>query len=455
MKIYKLFTVVLCIWVSVLLTPVQAGTNFPDVTVPAGDWVNINEVLDVPSGTPLTLQNMGNTSFRIAESILKPSSKTMGMSVPVSAGLIESRSIALDNTWVISISSTKDVVLGVQSGGVTSLVSSGPPLDFETELAAGRIPGKSRILKYGERPTLPGTTGVFATLWDGATDTYVPPIEAQIHDLVSTSIEDAGLLISSGTITTESSALIVDSSATFITDGVVVGDTVVNDTDCSIGIIGVVSIDSETQLTIVRMVLPESGLINGDSNIGDTYRVVRATATGSGLTYVQGLDANRLFQNEFVINNGTTNVPTVKSYLRQTRMRAFAGGSAHEMVGVLTSTAQVDGTVSAQINNGVNQTLMVVQTIPLNKRGFIKEWSAALIKKQAGFSSIRLRVGQLDGISYVSREEGLNTLGTSSFSKSLNSFILPPGIDVWIEADSDGPSMGISGSLMIVLEDLF
>ena len=430
--------------------------TFSDVPIPPGQWVNIHNLLGLVTGTPVIYQNNGNVNFRAVDSVIEPTetNNEFGVSIINNGQLFQALPRATQSLWLRGVSGSKDARVGVLPPDISPFEPAGPPLDFEHELAMGRIPGKSRILKFGERDELPGTTGVFATVWDGAADTYVPPTQARIHNLASSSIEDIGVLVSSGTITETSPSKIIDLGATFVSDGVVAGDAAINDTDCSIAPIGIISVDSETELTIGVMLFPETGLTNGANDIGDAYRVVRPTATGVALTYKQGLDGNRLFQNEFIINNGTTDVPTVKSYLRANRMRGFAAGSANKVVGTITSTAVTDLTVSAQINNGKNQTLMAVQSIPINKRGSIKRWRVALTRKQAAFSNVILRTGQIDGIGYDSREDGLGSTGTSSWEKNLGGFIAPPGLDVWVEMDSDGPNVGSAAGFDIILEDI-
>jgi len=429
---------------------------FADQDIPPKIWVNIHLALGLATGTPLIYQNNGGVTFRAVTALSEPAetNNEFGVNVPTGSLLFQAKPMATESLWLRGVSGSKTGKVGILPPDITPMQTSGPPLDFEHELAMGRIPGMERILKFGSRDELPGVTDTFATLWDGPTATYVPPTQARIHDIVSTLAGDVGLLISGGTITTTSPSKIIDANATFQSDGVQVGDSVVNDSDCAIAAIGVISVDSETELTIALMLFPETGLANGANDTGDVYRVVRATSTGAALTYIQGDDATRLFANEFVINNGISNVPTVKSYRRQSRLRAFAGGTLKEVVGTITSTAQVDGTVTAQIVNGANQTLMAVQSIPINRRGSIKRWRAELTRKQSAFSKVLLRVGLLDGINYISRNDGLNSLGTSSWEKDLGGFILPPGVDVWMEMDSDGPNIGGSGGFDILLENI-
>jgi len=62
--------------------------------------------------------------------------------------------------------------------------------------------------------------------------------------------ENTETAISSGTTTSTSSLKLVDSGATFVTDGVVIGDNVYNTTDRTWAIVK--TVDSETQLTITK-----------------------------------------------------------------------------------------------------------------------------------------------------------------------------------------------------------
>jgi len=66
--------------------------------------------------------------------------------------------------------------------------------DFGIEVAMGRIPGFAKINKFGE--ALDCDSGVPTDLWDGAngalsTDIWVPPTQARIHALSSSSANDA------------------------------------------------------------------------------------------------------------------------------------------------------------------------------------------------------------------------------------------------------------------------
>jgi len=68
--------------------------------------------------------------------------------------------------------------------------------DFGIEVAMGRIPGFAKVNKFGEG--IDCDSGVLTDIWDGAngtlsTDIWVPPTQARIHAIASSSGNDAAL----------------------------------------------------------------------------------------------------------------------------------------------------------------------------------------------------------------------------------------------------------------------
>jgi hypothetical protein len=87
--------------------------------------------------------------------------------------------------------------------------------------------------------------------------------------------------------------------------------------------------------------------------------VVSSSASDTAVTMlISGLDANFAPITESVVLNGTTNVTTVKSFLRINSVVTTAGNA----VGNVTFTS--GATVIAKVNAGVGQTQMSVYTVP-------------------------------------------------------------------------------------------
>ncbi len=323
-------------------------------------------------------------------------------------------------------------------------------LDFFFEVAKGTFAGTSFINKFGENPDI--DTGAFEDIWD-AGGTYVPPTQARLHDIVSTSVSDAGTLLSSGTATGGSTTTLVDTGATFISDGVAVGDVVINDTNVEAGTITTVT--SETTLTMAGRIRNPNDGTDGDAiESGDAYRVITNASTGASYFHILGLDASFLSQEEFVILNGTSNVATANTWIRQHRARTF-GPATIGAVGTVSCTAQTDGTVSCQVLDGNNQTLMAIFTVPADKFGRIHRWWGTLSKKQTVVSTLKLRAGTLDAIGFILQTRSIDNTGDSSFNHDFKTPIpAPGGVDIWIEADTNANDTGISAGFDVIMEDI-
>jgi len=259
---------------------------------------------------------------------------------------------------------------------------------------------------------------------------------------------DAGTVIASGTATGGSVTSLVDITAPF--GSVNVNDAVLNDTNVEIGF--VTAVTSTSELALVRSMRdPDSGVPGKPNKIGDAYRIVRDSSTGTSIFHIQGLNAFFLDQSEFVVTNGLVLVATAKSYIRQHRARVFSSAAVNAL-GTITSTAVTDGTVSLQVINGNNQTLMAVYTIPSNRTGMLVRWWGSMSKKQSASSVVNLRAGQLDKIGYIVQNRSVKSNGSSAFDHRFDVPILfPGGSDMWIEADSDTNDIGIAGGFDIVL----
>lgn len=328
-------------------------------------------------------------------------------------------------------------------------IGTGMSSDFYLELSKGNVEGHSSISKFGVNGDLDAGSG-FETIWDGGA-VYVPPTVASLHDVASTLAADAGTILISGSAASGSETTLVDTNADFVSAGVAIGDHVLNDTQ---NVIGVISAFTATTLTLAgSMRNPEDGLRDSANEAGDSYRIVTNTTAGASYIFINGLDSNYLEASEFIVLNGTTNVPTTKLYIRQFRARAF-GPNADETAGVVTSTSQVGSTVSCQIDNGSNQSLMCIYTVPVNKTAYLTKWQGSITTKTSASATMILRAGTLDGIGYILQVGVLNTAGGSDLLyEPTVPLKISGGVDIWVEGESDTNNTGVASGFDIVLVD--
>ena len=334
---------------------------------------------------------------------------------------------------------------GTRLYGYDTVTSKG----FGLSIVQEKQPGVEQILKFGEIPEIDTADGVLE-VWDRK-DNYIPPTVARIHDLQSDDAADEASVISSGTATSGSATQVIDTGANFIGDGVAIGDTVLNDTGLALG--SVLSFTA-TEITLqAGWFDPTGGMVANDIKAGDSYRVVQGVGKSPTVVLIDGLNAFFLETREFVVVKNSVSVPTVNEYRRISRMRVF-GSQSDGLTGILTATAQTDGTVTSQIVNGNNQTLMAIYTIPSDKNGFVMRWWGSLTKKVSAVSDISLRGGTLDAISYIVQPRSMSTTGSSQFIHEFPiPFFFPGGTDIWVTASVDQNNVGVSAGFDIILVD--
>lgn len=320
--------------------------------------------------------------------------------------------------------------------------------DNPTGLARARdlVPGASFIKKFGVNPNI---TNVTETIWDKG-GLYVPPVAARLHDVKSTDIVDAGTVITSGTVDTDgSNQVLIDTSKDFTSFPVNVGDAVLNDTNMQIGF--VTSVAATTLGIASTMRSPNTGLDGMPNEAGDSYRIVRDASTGASICHIAGLNAFFLEQEEFVVLNGQTDVETAFTWVRQHRMRIFTTSTAGA-VGTITSTEPIAGTVTAQIIDGNNQTLMAVYTVPANKIGYIRYWKYSLTGSVSSDVIVELKVGQLLRVGLTTDTQSIRAAGSSNVAETSDDYIIiPGGADVWMQANASNPNTGVSGRFDVVM----
>jgi hypothetical protein len=299
---------------------------------------------------------------------------------------------------------------------------------YEFQVASGSVPGSISINKFGKFSI--AASGIANNDIVDVGGIYVPPTDNRIHQIKSTSAEDAGVKRGDYVSTTFGATKLIDSNATFIADGVAVGDVVMNDTNNDHTL--VVSVVSETEINV----RPWHHEVS--SNLGDSIRIAGLVAGKTGVPVIHitnGYSVEGVSLIEFVIMNGVVDVPTTKSYFRINRMHQHGSISTGYNIGTITATADVDSTITAQISIGNGQTEMAFQHVPIGSTGYLYGWDASIRRTgvaQDAMAGIQL-LTQLwgnDGQT-ISGEMGISVFGSPPIV-----FATPKeiggGTDLWI-----------------------
>jgi hypothetical protein len=260
--------------------------------------------------------------------------------------------------------------------------------DYGTEVAQSKFPNQAINKKFGRNSDIDvGGEDVWngGGIYTGHNCTVAETLE-----FFSDNASDVGSLIDSGTATDGSSTTLIDAGATFITDGVVVGDLLINDTQ---KIHGIISSLTETVITVYDMTDTVSVLFANDS--GDSYRIAEAIGAGAAVCKVSFmLDSNYDEFSEYIILNGTTAVDSVGTYLRHSSGKIILAGSGGDNQGEIvgrqkTTTANV--TMVMPSNSG--QTAICATTVPRGEIWTVKELEIQMARSNgaAGSAQVRFR----------------------------------------------------------------
>jgi len=332
------------------------------------------------------------------------------------------------------------------AGAVNTVSPVSATLDYYMEVAKGNVAGTSKVHKYGRNPDIDIASG-FEAIWDGGgTYTGHDCIVAETLETYSSSALDVGTLVSSGTATGGTATTLVDTGATFVSDGVVVGDLLLDDTHLDHAILTGVT---ETTLTFRLM-----HLLN-EATVGDAYRVVTQASTGSAVVKL-GFLLDNDFANEtseFIILNGTTPVDTVGTYLRHSRGKTYLGTNAGD---ITTRQKTTTANVTMILPIGYNSTMTAAYTIPAGKRAFIVDWFAAVAKKSTVSAEIKLLTTPVGGNKQVSEELALVSVGSGYINRkyTIPKDAIKPMTDIVIEAEVDTNNSGIAAGFDLVLIDI-
>ena len=191
-------------------------------------------------------------------------------------------------------------------------------------------------------------------------------------------------------------------------------------------------------------------------NIVSTSALDAVANSGARTVRVYGLDAAWNHQEETVNMAGVAGVLTVNTYTMIYRMKTLTGGTDAGNVGVISAIAQVDGTTTAQISAGQNQTLMAVYMVPAGKTGYITSMGAALNRAGSANADVELWAKPFGGVWTIKHITGVDKQGTNAFH---HIFTLPMRDDfvektlIKIRAGATANNTDISAHFDMILVD--
>ena len=194
-------------------------------------------------------------------------------------------------------------------------------------------------------------------------------------------------------------------------------------------------------------------------DIVSTLAADAAAGTGLRTVRVFGLDASFVLQQEDITLNGITNVPTVNTYTRIFRLQGLTFGSGQTNAGIVTATAQSDGTVTAQMSAGISQTMMAIYSVPTATTGFLTCYYGSLVSSGGNNDTgvfellVRPAIDTADTGWLVKHVLGVTKPGQNPFTH----FFLPPlnvqgPADIRIRATPSAANTDFSAGFDLVLD---
>ncbi len=238
------------------------------------------------------------------------------------------------------------------------------------QIAEGNVTNHTPWTKVGFNPAI---TTAEEDIWS-AGGAYIFPLVADGWDVVSSSTEDAGTVIHSGTADAGgSTTTIVKAGENFLTT-TAVGDCVILDKSGTTPEWGyITAVDSDTQITCA------GGFSSGGTGASRAYSIVDqsvATNTGAQAVKIEYLDGSYETKSEIVILNGTIAVNTVNvDMFRAQSFRVIAAGSTYKSVGNISLRLEGGAaTTYSYIAAGYTRARNQMYTVPTGKTLYVNMW---------------------------------------------------------------------------------
>lgn len=190
------------------------------------------------------------------------------------------------------------------------------------------------------------------------------------------------------------------------------------------------------------------------SDDGSPLGVGARTISVSGLT---SWDAREV--SEVITLNGLTDVPTINAYVIINHMEVMTKGATSINVGVITATADVDGTVSAQINAGAGEAQMAILGIPSIQDVFVTGYYGVAVDAPTALSVVVQLMGNPNPdeelLNFIIHHTiGLESTGSSDVLHPFNPYRKFEGPELLkIRATSNTNNTDMSAGFDVILVD--
>jgi hypothetical protein len=197
------------------------------------------------------------------------------------------------------------------------------------------------------------------------------------------------------------------------------------------------------------------------STTADIDRISSDNNSDTVAIEITGLDTNWDLVTQTKTLTGQTPVALDTSLIRVFRMKNVGAtdllGNVFCFVNV-TTTLGVPDTITntrAMINNGNNQTLMAIYTIPNDKTGYILSWYAALSSaKASSFNNMEMKARPFGGVFQLKHTSTLSSAGSSHVQ---HTFFVPQSFpektDFVMLSDSSVNDNAVSAGFDLILVD--
>ena len=209
----------------------------------------------------------------------------------------------------------------------------------------------------------------------------------------------------------------------------------------------------------------DGGGVYNFSSTADIDSIVSSEDTDTQDIYISGLDASWEVVNQTITLTGETAAALTTPLIRVYRAVNMGSSDIAGQVYVFTTeTSATDNAgvpndlaeVRAQINNGNNQTLMCIYTVPSGKTGYF--WGGyvtmATTGVQAQTAEFTWRARLFGGVFSVKSKIVVSGGGSSWWQYTYKlPLALPEKTDVLIRCNEVSATMGVSGGFSVLLKD--